>query len=94
MSKQQIEECFRQFVSYVNSLPSNNGIVEDSDRLELYGLYKQSMIGDCDIEQPAVLNLEARAKYHQWKSLEGMNKHDAMKKYVAKIVALQKTHTK
>ena len=60
----------------------------DSDLLVLYGLYKQSTIGDCNIAQPWAIQVEARAKWDAWNEYKGMDTKKAMKKYTKKATEL------
>lgn len=57
--------------------------------LSLYGLYKQSSEGDCNIKEPGGLfNQKAREKYKAWKRLEGLDRNKAKEHYI-KIVEAQ-----
>nr|XP_003364405.2 acyl-CoA-binding domain-containing protein 7 [Equus caballus] len=57
---------------------------DDAELKELYGLYKQSVIGDIDIECPAMLDLKGKAKWEAWNLQKGLSKEDAMSAYVSK----------
>uniref|UniRef100_A0A670JVR8 ACB domain-containing protein n=1 Tax=Podarcis muralis TaxID=64176 RepID=A0A670JVR8_PODMU len=52
--------------------------------LELYGLYKQSTMGNINIECPGMLDLKGKAKWEAWNQKKGMSKEDAMKAYISK----------
>ncbi|XP_056262005.1 acyl-CoA-binding domain-containing protein 7 isoform X2 [Pseudoliparis swirei] len=54
----------------------------DQELLDLYGLYKQAMVGEIDIEKPGMTNLKGKAKWDAWNSRNGMSKDDAMTAYV------------
>ena len=60
----------------------------DADLLVLYGLYKQCTTGDCDIDQPWAIQVEARAKWDAWNEYKGTDTAKAMKKYVKKAKEL------
>ena len=81
----EIEKEFNNYAKKVKDLKSRPS---DADLLVLYGLYKQSNDGDCDISQPWVVQLEARAKWEAWNEHKGMEKLKAMKKYVKKAKEL------
>ncbi|MEE6466723.1 hypothetical protein FKM82_007032 [Ascaphus truei] len=56
----------------------------DDEMKELYGLYKQSTVGDINIDCPAMVDVMGKAKWEAWNSKKGMSKEDAMKAYTAK----------
>ncbi|KAM4603184.1 acyl-CoA-binding protein homolog [Discoglossus pictus] len=56
----------------------------DDELKELYGLYKQSTVGDINIESPGVLDLKGKAKWEAWNLKKGLSKEDAMNAYVSK----------
>lgn len=86
MSKDKdVEKEFTNISEKVKKLktrPSN------ADLLVLYGLYKQSNDGDCNIDQPWAVQMEARAKWDAWNEYKGMEKNKAMKKYIKKATEL------
>ncbi|XP_015279246.1 PREDICTED: acyl-CoA-binding domain-containing protein 7 [Gekko japonicus] len=55
----------------------------DDELRELYGLYKQSTMGDINIECPGMLDLKGKAKWEAWNLKKGMSKEDAMKAYIS-----------
>lgn len=56
--------------------------------LELYGMYKQATIGDCNTDRPGMIDMKGCAKWDKWNSSKGMSKEDAEKKYVEVATAL------
>ena len=56
--------------------------LDDEQRLQLYGLYKQSTIGDVNTPKPMPLDMVGAAKWNAWKSFEGFPKSAAAKAYV------------
>ncbi|XP_075683768.1 LOW QUALITY PROTEIN: acyl-CoA-binding domain-containing protein 7 [Rhinoderma darwinii] len=56
----------------------------DDEMKEIYGLYKQSTVGDINIECPGMLDLKGKAKWEAWNSKKGLSKEDAMSAYVSK----------
>ncbi|KAM9307777.1 acyl-CoA-binding domain-containing protein 7 [Gastrophryne carolinensis] len=56
----------------------------DDELKELYGLYKQSIVGDINIECPGMLDVKGKAKWEAWNLKKGMSKDDAMSAYVSK----------
>ncbi|XP_077025452.1 acyl-CoA-binding domain-containing protein 7 isoform X1 [Tamandua tetradactyla] len=61
---------------------------DDEELKELYGLYKQSVIGDIDIECPAMLDLKGKIKWGAWNLQKGLSKEDAMNAYISKAKEL------
>lgn len=61
-------------------------------QLDLYGLFKQAIIGDVEGERPGRVNIRARAKYDAWTSRKGMSKETAMKEYIALIAKLEQKY--
>jgi diazepam-binding inhibitor (GABA receptor modulating acyl-CoA-binding protein) len=61
---------------------------DDGKLLQLYGLYKQATIGDCNIAEPWFYEVEAKAKWSAWKSREGMSAEACKKKYVKYVEEL------
>jgi diazepam-binding inhibitor (GABA receptor modulator, acyl-CoA-binding protein) len=78
----ELETLFTQYserVKKVKNTPSDNEL------LELYALYKQSTVGDCNIEEPAGwFNFEAKAKYKEWNGKKGKSKDECMNLYIEK----------
>lgn len=63
--------------------------VTDNELLKLYGLYKQSLFGDCNTNEPSKLfNFKENAKWNAWNSLKGTSKSGAMTKYSDLAMAL------
>jgi len=55
----------------------------DSELLELYSLFKQATVGDCNIDRPGMLDFKGKAKWDEWNKLKGLSKSDAEKQYIA-----------
>jgi len=87
LAKDTLEEAFvkaqAQLVKLSN-LPNKDVI------LDIYGLYKQSTVGDINIEKPSMFSfdLKAKAKYEAWRKRKGLSKEEAMREYVDTIVKL------
>ncbi|KAM8978941.1 acyl-CoA-binding domain-containing protein 7 [Antechinus flavipes] len=60
----------------------------DEELKDLYGLYKQSIVGDIDIECPGMLDLKGKAKWEAWNLQKGLSKEDAMSAYISKAKEL------
>ncbi len=71
---------FQRAVERVNKL----GYTPDNDvLLELYGLYKQSTVGDNNTDKPSWYDMKGSAKWQAWMKVFGMPSTVAMTKYVA-----------
>lgn len=74
-----MEEDFNKAVERSNELtvrPSNEEL------LKLYGLYKQSTVGDIVGERPGGFDFKGAAKHDAWSALKGMEKQVAMQAYI------------
>lgn len=49
---------------------------------QLYGLYKQATVGDCQSSRPSLFEFVARAKWDAWNALKGMPQEQAKENYV------------
>mmetsp|Transcript_22251 Transcript_22251/g.51331 ORF Transcript_22251/g.51331 Transcript_22251/m.51331 type:complete len:308 (+) Transcript_22251:84-1007(+) len=54
----------------------------DSEKLTLYGFYKQATEGDNNRKAPPIWNIVERAKHAAWMDRQGMSKHQAMVRYI------------
>jgi len=62
--------------------------ISEDKKLKLYGLYKQVNTGDINIDQPYMIQIEARKKYNAWLAVKGKSKEDAQKEYIAYVQEL------
>lgn len=56
----------------------------DGDLLELYGLFKQSTVGNVNTDRPGMLDFKGKAKWDAWKHKEGTDSEKAKQDYVNK----------
>ncbi|CAH3186747.1 unnamed protein product, partial [Porites evermanni] len=64
----------------------------DPDKLEVYSLYKQATVGDCNTDRPSgMLDFAGKAKWDAWNGKKGMSKEDAEAAYIAKVEELKKS---
>ena len=63
----------------------------DQDMLQVYALYKQATVGDCNTEQPAFFNIKASAKWNAWNSKKGLSSDLAKKTYIRLVNILKKS---
>ncbi|XP_073833098.1 acyl-CoA binding protein 1 [Musca autumnalis] len=79
------QEEFDKAAEDVKNLKSSPA---DNDLLELYSLYKQATVGDCNTDKPGFLDFKGKAKWEAWNNRKGTSKDDAMNAYVEKVKAL------
>ncbi len=80
-----IETGFKQSAELVKTLKSDPTVEE---KQELYGLYKQSTVGNINIDKPWAVQFEASAKWDAWNKVKGMEKDTAMLKYIGVVTKL------
>ncbi|EDW52085.1 acyl-CoA-binding protein [Drosophila sechellia] len=76
---------FNQAAEDVKNLNTTPG---DNDLLELYSLYKQATVGDCNTDKPGFLDFKGKAKWEAWNNRKGMSNTDAQGAYITKVKAL------
>ncbi|KAI8379382.1 ankyrin repeat-containing domain protein [Radiomyces spectabilis] len=84
-SNDAIDQWFEQAYDYLSNHKVN---VSNDNKLKLYGLYKQSIFGDCNIPKPSLFEFVARAKWDAWNSLKGMPIMTAREGYVNLVESL------
>ncbi|XP_062322025.1 acyl-CoA-binding domain-containing protein 7 isoform X2 [Osmerus eperlanus] len=77
MSLQAEFEKLAEQVKKVKTRPT------DQELLDMYGLYKQIIVGDINIDKPGMLDMKGKAKWEAWNSRQGTSKEDALSAYVA-----------
>ena len=60
--------------------------LEHSDRLKLYGLYKQATFGKCTGPRPSFFDMHNKYKYDAWSELGEMSRNTAMCLYVETVI--------
>lgn len=78
MSK-SLEERFENAIVEVKKLPTKP---KQEDLLKLYGLYKQSTVGVCNIEKPWSVQIEASLKWNAWNDVSSLTTNQAMTTYI------------
>ena len=70
----------------VTKLPS---APDNSTKLKLYGLFKQSTEGDVTGDKPGMFDFVGGAKYEAWNALKGISKEQAQQQYIALVEDLK-----
>ncbi|KAL0268053.1 UNVERIFIED_CONTAM: hypothetical protein PYX00_010137 [Menopon gallinae] len=65
----------------------------EDELLELYALYKQATVGDCDIPKPQAFDLKAKYKWESWSRKKGMDRGTAQQDYIHYVDVLLRKYT-
>ncbi len=77
MASDNIETAFKRACQYVECCS-----LGENSLLELYGLYKQATVGDCNVQQPGMFDFRAKSKWKAWSRMKGLSQDDAKREYV------------
>ena len=83
----KLEDTFKtaqQNLKKLSEEPSNEV------KLRLYGLFKQSTVGQCNTSKPSSLKFVEKAKWDAWNGLGSMSSSDAMTQYIDSVNKLLK----
>lgn len=74
-------------IDYLFKLSCKNvNLLDDKPKneilLKLYGLYKQSIDGNCNINKPNFLDIKGVKKWESWMDLYGVKSIEAKKRYI------------
>ncbi|XP_012135627.1 acyl-CoA binding protein 1 isoform X2 [Megachile rotundata] len=83
-----LDEKFNKAAEEVKELSSQPS---DADLLELYSLFKQASVGDCNTSRPGMLDFKGKAKWDAWDRIKGMDQNTAKEKYIQKVEQLVST---
>jgi len=64
----------------------------DAEMLQIYGLFKQVTVGDCNTSRPGMLDLKGKAKWDAWDAVKGKSKADAQAAYIELVKELEKSY--
>jgi diazepam-binding inhibitor (GABA receptor modulating acyl-CoA-binding protein) len=65
----------------------------DQELLKLYGLYKQSLFGNNNTEQPSFFDFKAKAKWNAWYNESGKGKTRTKKEYIEFVEILKNKYS-
>ncbi len=77
-----------EFENFAKKIKNSEKTFDNDILLKLYGYYKQSTIGDCNIECPFFWDLKAKSKWEIWNQQKGTKKSHAQKKYIKLVKEL------
>tara|TARA_Y100000992_G_scaffold228176_1_gene159551 strand:- start:1799 stop:2068 length:270 start_codon:yes stop_codon:yes gene_type:complete len=82
----ELENSFKKYSEEVKNLTNRPS---DEILLEMYALFKQATVGDCNIEEPGGwFNFEAKEKYKAWNEKKGKSNDECMVLYIEKAKVL------
>mmetsp|Transcript_19602 Transcript_19602/g.33642 ORF Transcript_19602/g.33642 Transcript_19602/m.33642 type:complete len:87 (-) Transcript_19602:720-980(-) len=84
-----LKEDFEQAAADVKNFKE----LDNNELLELYGLFKQATVGDCDTDRPGMFDMKGKAKWDAWNGKKGKSKDDAMKEYIQYVGSLKAKYT-
>ncbi|GAA0162120.1 transfer/carrier protein [Lithospermum erythrorhizon] len=79
------QEDFEEHAEKAKTLPESTS---NENKLILYGLFKQSTVGNVNTSRPGMFNMRDRAKWDAWKAVEGKSQEEAMGEYIIKVKQL------
>ena len=77
-----VENIDNEFKMISTQISTADFHANNEDKLKLYGLYKQSTVGDNNTSKPFMFQLEALAKWTSWNYYKGINTRDAKNQYI------------
>lgn len=77
-----LQEEFEATAKRLEANASVSDSLSNEKKLEIYSLYKQGMIGDCNTDKPGMLDFKGKAKWEAWNARKGTSKEDAQKAYI------------
>uniref|UniRef100_A0A673MH72 Acyl-CoA binding domain containing 7 n=1 Tax=Sinocyclocheilus rhinocerous TaxID=307959 RepID=A0A673MH72_9TELE len=73
-----------EFEQYAENVKKVKTRPTDQELLDLYGLYKQAIVGDINTDKPGITDLKGKAKWESSLfSPTGMSNDDAMNAYIS-----------
>lgn len=84
LTEAELTAKFNEKVKEVREGPPNPKTT-NSDKLKVYGLYKQATKGDNNEAKPWAVQIESKAKWEAWTAEKGKSKNQAMAEYVVEI---------
>ena len=80
---EQIDAAFKAANDFITKSDPKTSTVSNTEKLQLYALFKQATVGACTGAQPGRLQVVNRAKYDAWKALGSMGKDEAKLAFIS-----------
>lgn len=77
-----------QFAKAVEDVKRLKETPKDDQLLEIYALYKQATVGDCNTDRPGLLDFKGKAKWDAWNHKKGTSNDKAKQDYVNNVQGL------
>jgi len=64
------------FEKYAEGIKTTAGFVDnlpDAQKLNIYALFKQASIGDCNVARPGMMDFKGKSKWDAWDGKKGMS---------------------
>ncbi|XP_060075320.1 enoyl-CoA delta isomerase 2-like [Ylistrum balloti] len=74
-----IDDKFSQAKDRLNTLKEDPG---NAVKLQMYALFKQATVGNCNAPKPGMMDFVGKAKWDAWNGLADMTQDEAKQKYV------------
>ena len=84
-----LDDDFEKAIQDAQELPEKPS---NQELLLLYGLFKQSNVGDVSGKRPPLHDMFGRAKFDAWTKLKGTSSDEAKQQYVDAVAAMLKAH--
>merc|ERR1712001_661939 len=69
-----------------------NKTLSNEELKDLYALYKQATVGDCNIPRPGMMDFKGKAKWDAWNAKKGLGQEDAKTQYIELAKKLLEKH--
>ncbi|CAH1396479.1 unnamed protein product [Nezara viridula] len=80
-----LDENFNTAAEDVKAL---QGTPDDQELLEIYALFKQGTVGDCNTSKPGMFDFKGKAKWEAWNAKKGTAQDAAKESYIEKVKTL------
>ncbi|CAB3376204.1 acyl-CoA-binding protein homolog 1 isoform X2 [Cloeon dipterum] len=81
-----LDERFNKAAEDVKNLKTSPA---NDELLEIYALFKQGSVGDCNTDKPGMLDFKGKAKWEAWNGKKGQTQDAAKEAYIAKVEELK-----
>jgi len=61
----------------------------NEEMLQVYALFKQASVGDCNTTRPGMLDMKGKAKWDAWDGMKGKASGDAEAEYITLVEELK-----
>ncbi|KAK9501595.1 hypothetical protein O3M35_012292 [Rhynocoris fuscipes] len=76
------------FLKAVEDVKNLEKTPTDDELLEIYALYKQATVGDCNTSKPGMFDFKGKAKWEAWNGKKGLDQSKAKEEYINKVNGL------